>query len=115
MKNKSVLDAMKKYVEVTLDSTPLDLLVIGTASSTDESTGEVCNFIQLIVEVPRGYEALSRCQFKVKIPNGVLKLTNKELDDSEYFVTFKDLVISYVDSKGNVYFRASDYDVTIVN
>ena len=38
MKNKSVLDAMKKYVEVTLDSTPLDLLVIGTASSTDQNT-----------------------------------------------------------------------------
>ena len=115
IKKRTVYQAMKSFVETTLNEIPTELLAIGADSSVDEDTGEVSAFVQIEAEVPRGNGALSRCRFIVKIPNGNLKLTEIQLEDSEYSVKFIGLVISYIDVKGNVYFRAEDYDVKAMN
>lgn len=115
MKRRTIFQAMKSYVETTLNDTPLELLSIGTDTSVDDDTGEVSNFVQIEVEVPRGYDTLSRCRFTVKVLDGNLKVTETQLEDVEYSVKFKGLSISYIDTKGNVYFRAEDYEVTAVS
>lgn len=115
MKRKTILAAMKTYVEGTLDNTPTDLISIGSKSSVDKETGEVINFIKAEVEVPKGYDALSRCRFTVKIMNSSLKVTETQIEDNDYHIVFNGLKISYIDAKGNVYFKADSYEVKAVN
>ena len=58
---------------------------------------------------------MSRCRFTVKIPSVPLKITEEQAENEEYSVSFKGLIISYIDSKGTVYFKADDYSVKPVN
>ena len=66
-----------------------------------------------LVEGKEGNGALSRLQIPVKIPNGKLKFKSEEIENGtqSYLVYFKDLEISFIDSKGNAYFRAKDYEI----
>lgn len=111
MKKRTIFEAMKLSVESTLDNVPLELLSIGSETAVDKDTGEITTFIKAEVEVPKGYDALSRCRFTVKVAAAQLKVTEQQLEDSDYFIYFKALKISYVDSKGTVYFKADKYDV----
>ena len=115
MKRKTIYDAMKSYVESTLSDIPNDLINIGADTVTDKDTGEISSFIRVEAEVPRGFDALSRCRFTVKIPSVPLKITEEQAENEEYSVSFKGLIISYSDSKGTVYFKADDYSVKPVN
>ena len=59
---------MKNYVETTLSDVPNDLISISSETSVDKETGETSSFIRIEAEVQKGYDALSRCRFSVKIP-----------------------------------------------
>lgn len=111
MKKKNIYEAMKTIVEMTLEGVPNNLILIMADKSTDKGTGEISEFIRIEAEVPRGYDSLSKCRFNVKIPGGKLKLSEEQLEECDFEVTFKMLKISYIDVKGNVYFRADDYTV----
>lgn len=68
--------------------------------------------MKVTVEVPKGNGPLSRLRFDVKIPDGQLKVTEEELAEKTFAVSFVDLKISYIDSSNRrVYFRASDYSL----
>lgn len=109
---RNILEAWKRSTENMLEGTPLDLIAQSAKESTNDETGEVSKYVRLDVEVPRGYDELSRCRFSVKIPNGKLQITDKELEEAYYTVTFQGLSVSYVDTtKGVVYFRAVSYAV----
>ena len=111
MKKKNILEAMKTYVETTLNDAMMDLISIGAETSVDKETGEVRKFVKAEVEAPKGYEALSRCRFTVKIENAELSLTEHQLEKADYTISFSNLKISYIDTKGNVYFKADSYEV----
>ena len=111
MKRKTIYEAMKTHVETTLNGLTAELISIGEDTSTDKETGEITSFIKAEAEVPRGHDAFSRCRFTVKIIDGKLKVTETQLLETDYFVKFKGLEISYIDTKVNFYFRASDYEV----
>ena len=65
-----------------------------------------------VIEIPRKNGRLSRMRFEVKIPDGALKVKQEQLDESDWIVQFDDLTISYIDTvHGNVYFKATDYEV----
>lgn len=107
----SFLDAMKKQVIGTLANKYSDLLSQSVGQSVNKETGEVSDFLRVEFEVRKGNGELSRCRGTVKIPNGKMKITDEELNKNEYAVSFEGLEISFIDNKGNVYFRADDYTV----
>lgn len=115
MKRKTIYEAMKAYVETTLNAIPTDLIAIAAETSVDKETGEVANYVKAEAEVPKGYDALSRCRFTVKIMDAPLKVTETQLEDADYDITFSGLKISYIDTKGNVYFKADSYEANIAN
>lgn len=110
---KTIYSAMKNYVENTLSDVPNDLISISSESSVDKETGEVTSFIRIEAEVQKGFDALSRCRYAVKILNAPLKVTEEQLENNYYVVTFKNLKITFIDSKGTVYFKADDYHVEV--
>lgn len=110
-KTRTIFNAMKEKVENALNNIKLDLLSLDEGESTNKETGEVSHFLRMEAEVPKGYDELSRCRFNVKILNGKRKISDEELDENDYSVIFEGLQISYIDNKGNVYFRADDYTV----
>lgn len=108
---KTFYTAMKKIVAETLEGVELELLDVEEKQAVDRETGEISRFVSVAFMVPRGFDCFSRCQGTAKIPNGKIKLKSEDVDSEEMVVIFKGLEISYVDNIGNVYFRASDYDV----
>ncbi|MCH5259539.1 MAG: hypothetical protein J1F18_07295 [Lachnospiraceae bacterium] len=111
---KTLYDAMKKTVERTLEGVPLEIVSISNGESVNEETGEVSKFVRVEVEVPKGFDDLSKCRFQVKIPDGKLKVTETQLEEDEYIAKFSGLAITYVDNRGTVYFKSDDYNVAKV-
>lgn len=109
--NRTIFNAIKVEVSKALSDAPLEVLAISEGETVNSETGVVSKFTRLEVEVPRGYAAFSRCRFSVKIPDKRLEITEKELKDAEFSARFKGLEISFIDTKGNVYFRATDCEV----
>lgn len=109
---KNILDVMKLSTAKTLNGLQLDLISLEAGNTVDKETGERTDFVRVDVEVAKRNGLFSRCQFSVKIPDTTkLKVSVEELETSEYQAFFTDLSISYIDTKGNVYFKASSYDV----
>lgn len=115
MKRRSILEAMKSHVTTTLEGALCTLISIGIDTSVDKETGEITKFVKAEAEVPKGFDAMSRCRFSVKIANSELAVTDKQLDEGDYTISFKGLSISYIDTKGNVYFRADSYEVNSID
>lgn len=115
MTKKNLVNAMKAYVEHTLDSVPTDLISISQVPTVNKETGEVENVIKAEVEVPKGYDELSRCRFTVKVVNAPLTVTEAQLNDNDYDIIFKGLKVTFIDSKDNVYFKADSYEAKKVN
>lgn len=113
MRRKNMFEAMKAYAETTLNNVPTDLISIAAETSVDKETGEVTNCVKVEAEVPKGYDALSRCRFIVKIIGAPLTVTEKQLEDNDYNIIFSNLKVTYVDAKNNVYFKADSYEVKI--
>lgn len=105
---KSIFEAMKCFVVGTLNDVPLDLLSVSDCESSNKETGEITRYTRFEVEVPRGFDALSRCRFAVKVPENIVNISDADLEAAEYSIRFFGLVVSYVDAKGTVYFRADN-------
>lgn len=85
----------------------------GTTQKKDSDgslTGEIESYFKVSVEIPKGYGALSKCQFDVKIPGAVQTFNEKDIQENEYYVDFEGLEVSYIDNR-NVYLRATSYKV----
>lgn len=108
---KSFFEAMKRETLNSLDVCPMELIGIEEGQSTNSETGEISRFVRVDVEIPKGNGAFSRCQIRVKIPNGKMKIQPEEIETGDYTVVFENLTISYIDGKSNVYFRAENYSV----
>lgn len=113
---KKILDLMKAEFVKNISSAELEL--IGgdlqenrKRDAEGKETGDVERFVRIEVEVRKGNGSLSRLQISVKIPNGELKFKEEDLEKTEYLVFFDELEISFIDAKGNAYFRAKDYYV----
>ncbi len=107
-----IFEIMKKQVVQELNSLQLDVLGVEAGENVRKETGEILEFVRVDVEVAKGSGLFSRCQFSVKVPDTQkVKVTQKELEAADYQAFFNGLEISYIDTKGNVYFRATSYDV----
>lgn len=109
---KTILDVMKRQVEQVFVQELFELLSISTGVSKDADERDV-PFVRLEVEVPRDLKPFGRCRFSVKVPNGVQKVTQEKIDESEeiFLVSFENLTVSYIDNKGTVYWKADAYDI----
>ena len=108
---RTIMEAMKKVAVETLEGAEMELIDIEERQTVDKESGEITKFLSVAFLVPRGFDCFSRCAGSVKITDGKMKVKQEILDSADMLVSFKDLVISFIDGKGNVYFRASDYDV----
>lgn len=111
MVKRTIYEQMKKNVEKELEGMALELLSLSEGKTEDKETGEIQRFVRCEAEVPKGAGAFARCRFTVKIPDGKLKLAEKELEEADFLVVFQGLSVSYIDTKGAVYFRAESYAV----
>ena len=114
----SIYEAMKTTVLNAI--TQVDLEVVSVRSDEREKKDkdgngiEVEKFIKIGVEVPRGNGELSRKRFDVKIVDGVLNVTQSDVDENVYMVKVTKLSISYVDSgRQEVYFKADGYEMEV--
>ena len=109
---KTIYTIMREDVAKKINELKLDLLSNELVESVDKESGEVKRAVKVGVEVAKGQGAFSRCQFSVKIPDTTkLKVSEKEIEEADFEVFFNDLEISYIDTKGTVYFRATSYEV----
>lgn len=107
-----IYEIMKRNTAQAINACALEVLGVEAGEITNRETGEVSEFVRVDVEVAKGSGLFSRCQFCVKIPDTQkVKVTQEELEQADYQVFFVDLEISFIDTKGNIYFRASEYEV----
>jgi len=111
-KPKTVMDAMKINTIETFRNLVLFLLSQETFSQKRED-GSVEEGVRVIAEVAKGKASgpFARMRVSVKVLDGTIKVEEDLLENSDYTVMFKNLSISYIDGKGNVYFKADDYEV----
>ena len=109
---RKLFEIIKKETAKTINSQKLELIGIEVGKTVDKETGNVSNFTKVDCEVAKGSGAFSRCQISVKIPDcSDCKVSENDLAENEYQVFFQNLEISYIDSFGNIYFRATRYDI----
>lgn len=73
-------------------------------------------FVQVLVEIPRGNGDFSRSRFAVKIPDGVIRISRKDIEEKILYVSFEGLDITYIDpARKEVYFKADNYTVEEVS
>lgn len=111
----NIINSTKK---VWLDEiTKGPVLLIGIENKSKKKTldtGEVQNeeFLELSVEMPRGRGFMSRARFEVKVIGGEEKVTQEQLDEGDYLVTFVNLAIKFIDGqREKIYFAADDYEI----
>lgn len=113
----TLLRALKRNLPKELTEIASDLISIGEGAKKQmdkdgEQEPELKRFVKIEAEIPRGNGWLSRIRFEVKIPDGALKVTPEELENSDYSVTFSNLTVTYIDSMRDIiYFAAEDYEV----
>jgi len=111
MAEKKFYESMKAIVEQQLKGQAFDLLNAELRTSTNKN-GEIEESCRYSCEVQRGNGSLSRCRFTVKVPGTDLKVNPQTLaNDEEFEIRFENLKISFIDPKGNVYFRADSAEV----
>lgn len=108
---KTIFDAMKENVAKYLSDIPHELLAVSSGESIDKETGNAVPFQRYEAEVPKGFDEFSRCRFTVKVMNGKILVTEKELKENEYTIVFGGLEVSYVSEKGVVFFRATEVKI----
>lgn len=111
----NMISLMKKTVLAEIVKDPV--LLIGLENKSKKKTldtGEVQNeeFLELSVEMPRGRGFISRARFEVKVIGGEEKVTQEQLDEGDYLVTFVNLAIKFIDGqREKIYFAADDYEI----
>lgn len=112
---RNIFEILKVTVATEINRLPLEMLGCEVVETVNRETGEVQRSVRVDVEVAKGQGKFSRCQFSVKIPDSTkVKVTAEDLEKADYQAFFTNLVISYIDSKGTVYFRADAYDVEVM-
>lgn len=106
-----MLDIVKQEIARSLEGAQHDLLGISKVESVNKETGEVQNFVKVDAEIPKSMKPFGRIQISVKIPGNKVAVDEKMLENSDFQVAFVGLEISYIDEKGNIYWRANDYKV----
>lgn len=109
--SKKILEAMKQMTVQSIKGKTAKLIRVEERSPKDSASGQELQSVIVEAEVPKGCGAFSRQRFDVKILNGKRHVSDADLEQYEFGVTFKNLEISYIDERGNVYFRAEDYNV----
>lgn len=109
------IEILKRELLSNLSNLTIELIGISenSFSKKDENgaiTSEKQDFIKVECEVQRNQGAYSRIRFSVKVPDGRMKVNPEDLEN-ELLVKFDDLSVSFIDNRGNIYFRASDYTV----
>ena len=100
---KNLFETMKQNIAETLSSTDLELLGMEeVVKENEDGTKEFSTRLEL--EVPKGNGIYSRCRFSCKMPYSSKHFTAEELEEG-VLVTLKGLSVSYIDAKGNVYFK----------
>ena len=94
--------------------------LLGIEHRTTEKTDENGNILpekeesnRYEVEIPKGNGGFSKVRFSIKVLEEKLPIPPEILDDEDYQISFRDLKISFIDTRRNVYFKAEGY--TIVN
>ena len=113
MKKKDIYSAMTQSLTQTLETITCEVLSVeqGEKHLEDEagnSTGEVEHFLRFETEIPRGNGFLSKVRFTTKISGSKLKFHSEDIDDG-VSIQFQGLEVSFIDSRRNVYFKATDY------
>lgn len=108
---KTILGGMKQLIEDVINNTVLELLDVEEKEDVNRETGEISKSISVYFEIPRGNDVFSKCQAKVKIPDGVMKIDRKELEKRDFWVKFENAVVSFINEKGVVFFKADDYEI----
>jgi len=108
-----IYEAMKSLLVNELGDANLELIGLEQKQHKDNE-GVVTDYVLCHCQVPKGRGKISNCQFSVKIVDGRMKVQAEKLEETEYSVSFTNLIVSYVDAKNNVYFKADDYAATEV-
>lgn len=110
---RSILQIMKQQVEQAFVMEQFELLAVSTGVSKEAETEKEIPFLRFEVEVPKDIKPFGRTRFSVKVvSNEPLSITQEQIDEGEiYLIAFTNLVISYIDTKGIVYFRADTYEI----
>lgn len=108
---KKIIEAMKSQTLDTINKASPHIISNTTGESKNSETGESIPYVKVEAEIPRGHGKFSLCRFDVKIPRGKILATEEELDACEFLVFFSNLEISYIDERGNVFFRADNYAI----
>jgi len=111
MAKKNLSNIMIQNTVDNLNKSQKELISVFEDSFVNKESGEVTKSVRIEAEIAKGNGEFSRCRFAVKIPNGDIKVTEAQLEDADYAVTFENLAVSYIDSQRNVFFRADDYYV----
>ena len=112
---RNVYGVMGQLLLHQLEETDLEALSVSEEERErkdpqSNATLGVDGFVKVTAEVPKGNGLLSRLRFDVKIPDGRLKVTEEELAEKTFAVSFVDLEISFIDtSRRQIYFKAADY------
>ena len=106
-----ILDVMKAETVAAINAAKLSLIGSTRGESKDPETAAVTPYVKVEVEVAKGYGGYSRKRFTAKVSTDKILVADEALEREDYVVSFKNLSISYIDEKGNVYFRADDYSV----
>lgn len=110
---KTIIEVLKQEVAKKFEQEQFEVLSVSTGVSKDAENERDTPFVRLEVEVPRDLKPFGRCRFSVKIMNATAKVSQQLIDegDSIYLASFSNLVLSYIDQKMNVYFRADSYNI----
>lgn len=106
---KNFYTGMCKQVCKKLEGQKLNVISVSEETKQNEDTKEMEFFTRLEVDIPRGFDELSRCRISVKILEPKAEIGDEEVDKEDYIVMFTGLEISYIDDRRNVYFKAKDY------
>lgn len=106
MADKNIFDVMKEKIAEDLNSITFELLAVEDVVKKNADGTETFE-TKLHLEIPKGNERYSRLRIAVKIPR-TSKFSSINFDETEVFITLSGTKISFIDSKGNVYFKA-DY------
>ena len=108
---KRIIEAMKSQTLDTINRASPHIISNTAGETKNSETGEIVPHVKVEAEIPRGHGKYSLCRIAVKIPNGKILATEEELDSNDFLVSFTNLEITYIDDRGNVYFRADNYAI----
>ena len=109
---KRFYDSMVRSACKSLADVSFEVLSAEKAEKIDTDTKEIRKYTKFEVEVPRNVKQFARTRFSVKILDpGDLPVTDAEIEERNYFVTFRNLSITFISSTRDVYFSADSFQI----